>query len=135
MSLVHKAASISPPVQGKNLWAVAGSTSSQAIKVPESWLRNLVTLEADGADFYISFSTDSSAAVSETATSTIASGEFTALGATVATKIADGSDKAFDLSQIPLDRGVAGRSLYLVVKASAAAGYLRIHRSSGNVAV
>ena len=132
MSVQAKAASITPPVQGKNLWVFASSDTSAAIECHPSWNRSFLTIEADGVDVYVAFSSDPNATVDPTATSTVAGGVITAVDGDECRKIPDGQERDFDLSALPWTSD-DGKKLYLVIVSSASGGYVRVTRSSGPV--
>lgn len=134
MSVQAKAASITPPVQGKNLWVFASSDSSTAIECHPSWNRSFLTIEADGVDVYVAFSDDPTATADPTATSTVTSGVITAVDGDECRKIPDGQERDFDLSALPWSSD-DGKKLYLVIVSSASGGYVRVTRSSGLVAL
>lgn len=123
----NKSLSVTPPVGGKNTIVLPSSTSSARLRLPAAWRGAWITVQADGADAYVSFG-DSAVIVSETAVSTVAAEEVTAHGAGECQKVADGGERPFNLSELA---GVG--ALYLAHKESASGGYLRLIRSSGPV--
>lgn len=132
MSAISKATSITPPVQGKNLWVLPASTAFSAIEVPSDWYRSFLTLEAEGADIYVAFSDDPAAEVDPAATSTVSGGKITDMGAKAGARIPEGQIRDYDLSMLPFGTGEA-RKYYLAFAANSPGSFLRITRSSGPV--
>lgn len=132
MSDLTRSLSITPPVAGKNLWVLASSASTQKLKLPNSWYRSYLTLQADGVDFWVVFSASSSADVASNAATTVASEEFTTFEGSEGYKIASGTSENFDLGML-LWEFEDSKEVYMAVIASATGGYLRILRSSGVV--
>lgn len=134
MSNANKAAAVTLPIQGKNLWVYDPSaTTSTYIQVPDSWLTGFVSFQADGADFHLAFNVeDSTPTASPSSAATVSSNAFTGLGADSVWKVADGETVEFDITQAQVHPG-ENTKLYMAVIASDAAGFLRCLRSSGPV--
>lgn len=132
MSNANKAAAVTPPVLGENTWGIDASdvSSSLAIEMPSSWHNAIITLEADGEDFYVALADDTSDSVAASSASTITSNAFSAQG-TAAVKVSDGgSPKDWDLTQVDTRK----HKYLVVIGASGTSGnILRITRSSGQV--
>jgi hypothetical protein len=127
---MNRAASVTPPVVGKNLWVLAGTASSRSIQIPDEWRGQYLTLHAEGDDFWFSFSFDAATASATDPTAVAGSPlEFGAFGTETERVIAD-TKISVDLSMI---RQKKGRDLYFNVIATGTAGLLRITRSSGFV--
>lgn len=125
-ALLTGAASITPPVSGKNTWILASSGSSQLIAIPAEWRRSYVTLFADGVIVYITLG-NSSITADETATTTVASNAFTTHGTGECKKIPSGTGIDMDFNE------VSDSVTHMAVKCSGAGGYVRFERSSGRV--
>lgn len=132
MSYANNAAAVTPPVQAKNLWVLAGSDYSTVdyVEVPDAWKGCLLTLEADGDKFYYVFAKANNASSSKTGASTVTSNAFTALGDNAMDVIPDGDDNFVNMDLIEDDR-----DLVLIILSDTGAGQLRIRRSGGPVKV
>lgn len=127
-AILHNAARVKPPRLESDVVVLASATSSGRLRIPASWLGSYITVQAEGADVYVGFSTDASAAVDRTATTTVTS-EVPNFPATLPQRIPNGSQADFDLSLLePLSAGQFWRLVHI---SSATGGYIRIIRSSG----
>lgn len=129
---VNKAESVTPPVQGQNLWKLAGSSFGAVsyIAIPADWKGAYLTLEAVGDDWSYAFSESPTGNASATATaaSTVASNAISAIGANVLKTIKDGQVKNIDMAQLNFHKVKT-----LILLSANGAGYLEIERSSGPV--
>jgi hypothetical protein len=130
---MNRAASVTPPVVGKNLWVLAGTASSRSIQIPDEWRGQYLTLHAEGDDFWFSFSLDAGATASATDATGVAGSPlvFGAFG-TETERVVSGTKCNVDLSMIRRKPGED--NIYFNVIATGTAGLLRITRSSGFVA-
>lgn len=130
MSLANRAAAITPPVVGHNIWGLDADDVTPAVwfTIPESWYGAILELEADGEDFYFAIG-NAITTVSASAKSTYSSNEITAIGS-VAGKVKSGGVKSIDLSVVDKKHKLR----MAVVGADGTAGnILRITRASGFV--
>lgn len=122
MTIEAKALSVTPPVQGKNLWVLDTSTTSETMDIPGEWARAFITIQADGADVYLAFSANKDAVVDPQST------EDTCI------KIPDGQHRSFDMAQLPWTADDA-KKIFISLISSASGGFIRFHRSSGPVSL
>lgn len=136
-NLVNKAASITPPVKGKNLWVLASSATTQKIEVPASWYKNQITFQADGVDFYIVFGEESTLDVDQAAASTVTSEAFASFEGSEGWKVPSGQEVTVDMTMVAMEAtenaSPSSKKFYFAVDALATGGWLRILRSSGRV--
>lgn len=135
MGFLNKAAGITPPVVGANVFVVAGTASSaghilptELIGVEKGFFRsNWITVQADGDSFYLAFGT-SSETLDETGVTTMAASPTLDGGECI--KITDGATMHFCLDEIA---GQKSDITHIHIKGTGTAGYLRMWRSSGKV--
>lgn len=129
MGYETKAAAVTPPVQGLNVWAFDAFDFSTAdyVEVPESWKGAILRFHADGEDFAFSFGDDTLTTIDETAKSTVASNVITSLN-DAAFVIDDGDFVDCDMSLV--EEKFKAR---LVIKGitGTATNLLRVTRMSG----
>jgi hypothetical protein len=123
-ALLHTAASVTPPVLGRNVWRLAGTAASQRVNIPEEWRNAYLTIEAVGDTFHLAFGKADVACVIATASS-IASEVITQ--STPSARIANGTAKEYDMRMC--DDDVTDFAFI----GTGTAGYLLITRSSGRV--
>lgn len=121
-ALSNAAAVVTPPQSGKNVYAVAVTTSSVAHTLPTACKKGYLTLQADGGDIYVAFG-PSTLTIDETTTTTMA---LEPSLTSECAKIPDGTSLSVQASMLHVD------STHIVLKGSAACT-LRLTRSSGRV--
>lgn len=135
MSMTEKAAGVTPPYESKNLIVLASSASSSRVKLPASWRRSIITIQAEGVDLWVCFGGTSASAV-KTAVTTLTSEAPSAQAAGLCQYIPAGQQRDFDLSLIVAKNPGNTSDIVntrLAWIASATGGYVRIIRSSGPV--
>lgn len=126
--ILANAASINPPIIGKDIVNIASSTNSAVVKIPDAWRLQWVTIEADGCKVYYAFTMSPSESIDETSVSTVdATTKEPTLPDDACLPIPDGQARGVDCSKyLPLEK-----PLYMVHKESAGSAYVRLSRSSG----
>lgn len=135
MGILNKAAGVTPPVVGANIFVVAGTASSAGHVLPTELVgvekgifrSNWISIQADGDAFYFAFGT-SSETLDETGTTTMALSP--TLDGGECMKLADGQVMHFCLDEIS---GQKSNITHIHIKGTGTAGYLRMWRSSGKV--
>jgi hypothetical protein len=123
-ALLHTAASITPPVLGRNIWRLPGTAASQRVNIPEEWRDCYLTFKAVGDTFHLAFGKSDVACVIATASS-IAGEVITQ--STPSDRIADGGKEDYDMRQCAAD------VTDFAFIGTGTAGYLLITRTSGKV--
>lgn len=132
MGYTSKAAAITPPVQGQNVWALPANdwSTSDYLEVPEAWRNCILRFEAQGdEDWYFAFGGDTLTAVSATAESTVSSNAITAIGS-APWHLEQNTFVDVDMSLV--DERYKKR-LALLSETGTATNLLRISRTSGYV--
>lgn len=132
MGYETKAAAVTPPVVGKNVWALPADdwSSSDYLTVPDDWKNAILRFEAQGdEDWYIGFGDITLASVSATAESTVSGNAVTAIGS-APYHLEANTSVDFDLSLV--DPRLVAR-LGLLAETGTATNLLRITRTSGYV--
>lgn len=127
-----KAAAVTPPVAGKNVWAVPADdfSTSSYIEVPDEWKNAIIRLEAQGdEDWYFLFADSTLATIAATTESTVVANAFTAVG-NVPYHLESNTYVDVDLSLV--DDALLDR-IVLLAETGTATNLLRISRNSGYV--
>lgn len=128
MSTEAKAAGITPPLESSTVVVLAGNTTAQRFKIPSAWRKEYFSVEADGVNVYVAFG-GASVAADLTGTTTLDAEAIDTYDGGECRKVADGSEKHWDLSKItPWEK-----DLYVSFDCDATAGYIRLGPTSGTV--
>lgn len=125
-----KASAITPPYESDNVVVLAGNTTAQRFKIPDSWRDQWLTIQADGVNIGYVFG-GATVAADLTATTTLSSEEISAYDGGECKRCPSGQERHEELSQI-LPKV---KDLYLSIDCDATAGYIVLIRSSGRKTV
>lgn len=92
--------SVTPPVQGRNVYPLTVTTSSAFVEVPAAWMGHYITIEARGGNVHHAFKYGSTMTVDETAVSTVGSNVISAMPANGARTLPDGTTRDYDLRMV-----------------------------------
>lgn len=123
-----KAAAVTPPVESNNVVVLDGSTTAQRIKLPDTWRKSWLTIQADGVNVGYVLG-GATVAADLTGTTTITDEEIDTFDGGECKRVDDGGEKHEDLSQILRH----AQDLFISIDCDATAGYVVLIRSSGTV--
>ena len=132
MGLTSKAAAVTPPVVGQNVWALPANdwSTTNYLTVPDAWKDAIVRFHAVGdEDWYIGFGDITLAGVTLLNESTVSSNAVTAIGS-CCYQIEKNTYVDFDLTLLDAKHKIR---LGLLSETGPATNFLRITRTSGQV--